>query len=231
MADDDDSADANGDLPAKDGPDDADDDDLFNMADDDDSADANGDLKPMDSPDDIPDDDDDDIVMMEDVDMSQMEDISLTDEEMIEVYGDDAVADDEDAEAILSNFKTLYPQCKMFRNMNNGAVSLSYNGALHYIPNLATYKNLFHAKMWGKWINQPHGQYIGANHGNPMKPGTFLGKGDASPAVYLVSHRGHHIVNAVTFNRCGFDWKKIKVFPQAKVNAYPKGADIDATLY
>merc|ERR1712048_1050754 len=159
----------------------------------------------------------------EPVDMDELEDISLTAEEIEEAYGEDA--------EILSNFKGAYPQCKMFRNANTGAVYLSYNGALHWIPNPPTFKNLFKPVMWNKWVNQPHNLLSAANYGTQIKPSASLGKGDKTPAVYLFSYKAHHIANVKTFNTCGFNWQMIQTYPQAKVNAFPKGHDIDSTLY
>merc|ERR1719356_1454588 len=53
----------------------------------------------------------------DDLNMADLEDISLTMDEMTEAYGED--------EAVMSNFKAAYPQCRMFRNQNTGAVYLS----------------------------------------------------------------------------------------------------------
>merc|ERR1711934_753196 len=169
------------------------------------------------------------LVMADDVDEADLEDISLTEEEIAQIYGEDEV--EEDAEVSLTNFKVQYPQCRMFRNLNNGMIYLTWGGSLHHIPDHATWMNLFHASMDGKWTNQPHTTISKTNIGQNIKPGAFLGKGNLKPEVYLVSYKGHHIANVKTFNTCGFDWNKIKTFPQAKVNAFPKDHDIDVTLY
>lgn len=174
-------------------------------------------------------DEDSGLMLAEDVDEADLEDISLSEEEIAQIYGDDET--EEDAEVSLTTFRVHYPQCRMFRNLSNGAIYLSYSGSLHHIPDQATWLNLFHPSMDGKWTNQAHTTIVKTNIGQAIKPGAFLGKGNLKPEVYLVSFKGHHIANVKTFNACGFDWNKIKTFPQAKVNAFPKDHDIDVTLY
>merc|ERR1711934_264219 len=121
----------------------------------------------------------DTLALAEDVDMDELEDISLTEEEMLEAYGE---------EATMSNFNGVYPQCRMFRNMHKGHVYLSYNGALHWIPNPQTFNNLFKPVMWNKWYNKPHGVITATSIGQQLKPGSFLVKGNVRPHVYLLSY-------------------------------------------
>ena len=116
-------------------------------------------------------------------------------------------------------------QGQMFRDAKSKVVKIRINGQCHSVTNAATANNLF--KNWqAQSPLTAHAEVAQCWEGKPLKNGSILIRGDKKPAVYLLSHQAHHIKNPATFNAFGFDWKKIKVYPQIIVDALPKGEAI-----
>jgi hypothetical protein len=113
----------------------------------------------------------------------------------------------------------------MYHDKRNGQVSLMYEGKLHFIPNTKTFNNMFTSAAWKKIVKGVNTDRLDHFEGEPIKNGAFLGKG-SGPAVFMVSNEAHHIGNPATFNKCRFDWKKIKKVADAKVTGWTRGYQI-----
>lgn len=116
-------------------------------------------------------------------------------------------------------------QGQMFRDSVNHKVMLRINGQCHWVTNAVDANNLF-VNWQGRTTLRSHAEAVQCWEGAPLKKGALLITGDKTRHVYLLSHQAHRIKNPATFNAFGFDWKKIRVYPQAVVDAIQKGEQI-----
>ena len=94
-------------------------------------------------------------------------------------------------------------------------------GYLQWIPNPATYNNLF--KDWNGVIKT---DTASLPIGSSLSDGAVLAKGNASGAVYLISNGlKRWITSPSAFDKYYFNWNHIYVVPQILINSIPTGAN------
>lgn len=94
-------------------------------------------------------------------------------------------------------------------------------GILQWIPNPATYNNLFR-----DWNGIYRVDIANMSIGSALSDGAVLAKGNASSGVYLVSNgRKRWITSPAVMDKYYFAWNHIYVVPQVLINAIPTGAN------
>jgi hypothetical protein len=96
---------------------------------------------------------------------------------------------------------------------------VSPEGYLQWIPNPATYSNLFR-----DWNGVHRVDTATLPIGNTLSDGAVLAKGNASDAVYLVSNgRKRWITSPSVMDKYHFNWSRVYVVPQVLINSIPTG--------
>lgn len=94
-------------------------------------------------------------------------------------------------------------------------------GLLQWIPNSATYNNLFR-----DWNGVYRVDIAGMTIGTALSDGAVLAKGHLSGAVYLVSNgKKRWITSPAAMNKYYFNWNHIYVVPQILINSIPTGSN------
>ncbi|MFF7725306.1 hypothetical protein [Streptomyces sp. NPDC008001] len=109
------------------------------------------------------------------------------------------------------------------KGVNSPAVYLILDGKRHWIPNPATYNNLFR-----NWNGIQSVIDIGAiDDGGQLSDGAILAKSPGEPAVYLVSNGiKRWITSPAAMDKYYFDWNKIVNISPVALNSIPTGAAI-----
>ncbi|MBF6044507.1 hypothetical protein GO001_04615 [Streptomyces sp. NRRL B-1677] len=109
------------------------------------------------------------------------------------------------------------------KGVNSPAVYLILDGKRRWIPNPATYNNLFR-----NWNGIQSVVDIGAiDDGGQLSDGAILAKSPSGPAVYLVSNGiKRWITSPAAMDKYYFDWNKIVNVSPVALNAIPTGASI-----
>lgn len=116
------------------------------------------------------------------------------------------------------------PDGNRVNDQSNGRVYLAMDGALRYIPNPATYNNLF--KNWDNITNFPNLQKFLI--GTPLTEGASLVKGTPDGKVFLLLQGGKRwILSPAVFDKYGFSWEAIKTLSAEELNAIPNGAHLN----
>ncbi|HEV7645240.1 MAG TPA: hypothetical protein VGO50_14950 [Pyrinomonadaceae bacterium] len=104
----------------------------------------------------------------------------------------------------------------------DGTIYLIINQQLRWIPNIATYNNLFSG---GGGPNVP--TVAGYLLGPALTDGAYLAKAAPDPKVYLiVDGKKRWITSPAAMTSFGFDWNKIKSVSAAQLAAIPDGLNI-----
>ncbi|MFF4161527.1 hypothetical protein [Streptomyces sp. NPDC001678] len=107
--------------------------------------------------------------------------------------------------------------------VNSPAIYLVLDGKRHWIPNPATYNNLF--RDWNGVVSVLDVGDITA--GSALSDGAFLGKASGWPEVYLFSNGVKRwITSPAAMDKYYFAWNRIQNLPAEAVNSVPNGADI-----
>jgi hypothetical protein len=94
-------------------------------------------------------------------------------------------------------------------------------GFLQWIPNPATYNNLFR-----DWNGVYRIDTATLPIGTALSDGAVLARGNASNAVYIVSNgKKRWITSPAAMDKYYFNWNHIYVVPQILVNSIPTGAN------
>ncbi|WP_190024533.1 hypothetical protein [Streptomyces hiroshimensis] len=109
------------------------------------------------------------------------------------------------------------------KGVNSPAVYLILDGQRRWIPNPATYNNLFR-----NWNGIQSVIDIGSiDDGGQLSDGAILAKSPDGPAVYLVSNGVKRwITSPAAMDKYYFDWNKIVSVSPVALNAIPTGASI-----
>lgn len=103
-----------------------------------------------------------------------------------------------------------------------GPIYLIMDGVRRWIPNPATYNNLF--RDWNGVITDLNVNAI--PKGPALLDGAVLFRGDGAP-VYLMDVAGKRwVTSPAAMDKYYFNWSKIAVLPGVVVNAVPNGANI-----
>lgn len=103
--------------------------------------------------------------------------------------------------------------------VGNAIYLVNPEGYLQWIPNPATYNNLFR-----DWNGVQRTDIAGIAVGSPLSDGALLAKGNLSGAVYIVSNGiKRWITSPDAFNKYYFNWNSIYVVPQILVDEIPAG--------
>jgi hypothetical protein len=104
----------------------------------------------------------------------------------------------------------------------DGTIYLVINQQLRWIPNIATYNNLFSS---GSGPNVP--TVAGYLTGPQLTDGAYLARASPDPKVYLiVDGKKRWITSPDAMTVFGFDWNKIKAVSTAQLAAIPDGLNI-----
>jgi hypothetical protein len=94
-------------------------------------------------------------------------------------------------------------------------------GLLQWIPNPATYNNLFR-----DWSGVHKVDIAGMSIGPALSDGAVLAKGNMSSEVYLVSNgKKRWITSPAVMDKYYFNWSHVFVVPQVLINAIPTGSN------
>ncbi|RLU82993.1 hypothetical protein CTZ27_28820 [Streptomyces griseocarneus] len=109
------------------------------------------------------------------------------------------------------------------KGLNEDAIYLIIDGTRHWIPNPATYNNLF--RGWDGILTVVDTGSI--DNGGQLSDGAFLGKAPDAPQVYLISN-GHKrwITSPAAMDKYDFAWNKIASVSSVALAAIPNGASI-----
>ncbi|MEU7054633.1 hypothetical protein [Streptomyces sp. NPDC046197] len=128
-------------------------------------------------------------------------------------------------QAVIPAFKGSHPELNGLRvkGVGSPAVYLILDGRRRWIPNPATYNNLFR-----DWNGIQSVVDIGSiDAGSALSDGAFLGKASNAPAVYLFSNGVKRwITSPAAMDKYYFDWQKIQTLPPGAVSSIPTGAPI-----
>lgn len=128
-----------------------------------------------------------------------------------------------DPEPVNSSEEALVqgPSGARMKSLANPAVFLiDPEGYKRWIPNAATYNNLF--VDWAGIIEND--DVINIYQGPPLSDGAFLAKASNSAAVYLVSNgQKRWITSPAVMNKYYFNWGAIKELPPAYLDAVLTG--------
>ncbi|MGK5549679.1 hypothetical protein ACSNOH_33895 [Streptomyces sp. URMC 127] len=109
------------------------------------------------------------------------------------------------------------------KGVNSPAVYLILDGKRRWIPNPATYNNLF--RSWDGI--QTVIDIDAVDDGGQLSDGAILAKSPGEPAVYLVSNGVKRwITSPAAMDKYYFDWNKIVNVSPVALNAIPTGAPI-----
>ncbi|MCQ8768500.1 hypothetical protein [Streptomyces telluris] len=109
------------------------------------------------------------------------------------------------------------------KGVNSPAVYLVLDGKRRWIPNPATYNNLF--RNWNGI--QTVVDIASIDDGGQLSDGAILAKSPDGPAVYLVSNGiKRWITSPAAMDKYYFDWNKIVNISPVALNAIPTGAAI-----
>ncbi|MGK5732146.1 hypothetical protein [Streptomyces sp. URMC 124] len=109
------------------------------------------------------------------------------------------------------------------KGVNSPAVYLILDGKRRWIPNPATYNNLF--RNWNGI--QTVVDIAAIDDGGQLSDGAILAKSPDGPAVYLVSNGVKRwITSPAAMDKYYFDWNKIVSVSPVALNAIPTGAAI-----
>jgi hypothetical protein len=104
----------------------------------------------------------------------------------------------------------------------DGTIYLVINQQLRWIPNIATYNNLFSG---GSVASVP--TVAGYLVGPALTDGAYLAKAGADPKIYLiVDGKKRWITSPAAMTNFGFDWNKIRSLSSAQIAAIPDGLNI-----
>ncbi|KHK58361.1 hypothetical protein PI87_00960 [Ralstonia sp. A12] len=106
---------------------------------------------------------------------------------------------------------------------NSSPVYLVLHGQLRWIPNPATYTNLF-----ASWDGIIVSDYLVDNvpRGPALTNGAVLAKGSGSPVYLVTNGQKLWIPNPETFNKFAFNWDKIVTVPDVVIDFIPTGPNI-----
>ncbi|PSJ26899.1 hypothetical protein B7P34_20475 [Streptosporangium nondiastaticum] len=109
------------------------------------------------------------------------------------------------------------------KGVNSPAIYLILDGKRRWIPNPATYNNLFR-----DWNGIQSVVDIGAiDDGGQLSDGAILAKSPSGPAVYLVSNGiKRWITSPAAMDKYYFDWNKIVNLSPVALDSIPTGASI-----
>lgn len=92
-------------------------------------------------------------------------------------------------------------------------------GYLQWIPNPATYNNLFR-----DWNGVQRTDIAGISAGPALSDGALLAKGSLSAAVYIISNGlKRWITSPDVMNKYYFSWNRVIVVPQILIDEIPVG--------
>ncbi|MDT0453162.1 hypothetical protein [Streptomyces hesseae] len=104
--------------------------------------------------------------------------------------------------------------------VNSPNIYLVLDGKRHWIPNPATYNNLF--RDWNGVVSVLDVGDITA--GSALSDGAFLGKASGRPEVYLFSNGVKRwITSPAVMDKYYFAWNRIQDLPAEAVNSVPNG--------
>lgn len=93
-------------------------------------------------------------------------------------------------------------------------------GMLQWIPNPATYNNLFR-----DWNGVFRVDIANMAIGSALSDGAVLAKGHASSAVYVISNgKKRWVTSPAAMDKYHFNWNHVYVVPQVLINGIPTGA-------
>ncbi|MBT2382167.1 hypothetical protein [Streptomyces sp. ISL-11] len=109
------------------------------------------------------------------------------------------------------------------KGVNSPAIYLVLDGRRRWIPNPATYNNLFR-----DWNGIQTVIDIGSiDDGGQLSDGAFLGKAANDPAVYLISNGVKRwITSPAAMDKYHFAWNKIASVNPLALSSIPTGASI-----
>ncbi|MEU8581970.1 hypothetical protein [Streptomyces abikoensis] len=107
--------------------------------------------------------------------------------------------------------------------VNAPNIYLVLDGKRHWIPNPATYNNLF--RDWNGVVSVL--DVGGITAGGALSDGAFLGKASGRPEVYLFSNGiKRWITSPAAMDKYYFAWNRIQNLPIEAVNSIPDGPSI-----
>ncbi len=107
-------------------------------------------------------------------------------------------------------------------SLPNGAIYLIIDQQLRWIPNIATYNNLF-SSGGGPGVTTLDGYLVGP----ALTDGAYLAMASPDPKVYLiVDGKKRWITSPDAMTAFGFDWNKIKAASAAQLAAIPNGPNL-----
>ncbi|SFB26223.1 hypothetical protein SAMN04515620_13231 [Collimonas sp. OK607] len=106
---------------------------------------------------------------------------------------------------------------------NGGAIYLVKNGQLQWIPDPATYNNLFVS-----WNGVVVSDYLinSIPHGPALATGAILAKGGSATVYLITNNQKQGIPDMATFNKFYFNSKTIVTLPQIVVDYLPTGPNV-----
>jgi hypothetical protein len=110
-----------------------------------------------------------------------------------------------------------------FIDRRTNAVYIVLDGKRSWIPNAATYENLFHDWNGIKDVVDIESIALGPN----LSSGSFLARANGRTAVYLVTNGvKRHIVSMRTMDKYYFSIHKVHNLPPLSIDSIPTGAEI-----
>ncbi|GAA3028639.1 hypothetical protein GCM10020000_01440 [Streptomyces olivoverticillatus] len=127
--------------------------------------------------------------------------------------------------ALKTTFKGVHPELNGLRvkGINGPEIYLILDGRRHWIPNPATYNNLFRDWNGIQTIVDPDS----IDNGGQLSDGAFLGKSPNAPEVYLISNGVKRwITSPAAMDKYYFNWNRIKYVEPVALQAIPQGGNI-----
>jgi len=105
---------------------------------------------------------------------------------------------------------------------NSPKIYLVDEGKRRWIPNPATFNNLF--RSWDVYVGI---DIMSIPEGQQISDGAFLGK-SSKPEVYLIDNgKKRHITSPAVMDKYNFNWKTIIILPNLAIDYIPTGTPIN----
>ncbi|MFI9721152.1 hypothetical protein ACIHFE_16110 [Streptomyces sp. NPDC052396] len=129
------------------------------------------------------------------------------------------------AQLSAAHLRGVHPELNGLRvtGINGGKVYLILDGKRRWIPNPATYDQLFRG-----WDGIRYAVDVeGITDGGQLSDGAFLAKAPDGPQVYLVTNgQKRWITSPAAMDKYYFDWRKIVSVSSVALRGFPTGSPI-----